>query len=138
MSELELFEFLKTHHVPDLKKSANQFERTDCVSDAARWVIELKCRRTHYEELLIEKKKFDALIARADELEYLAIYVNSTPLGIYLWNVYDDGSMQWHQEQMPSTTDFSNGNKVNKIVGYLPISKAVHLSGAMDYKRLDK
>jgi hypothetical protein len=137
MSELELFEFLQTHHLRDLKKSADQFERTDCVSDQARMVIELKCRRTHYDEFLIEKKKFDALIARADELGYLAVYVNSTPLGVYLWNVYDDGVIEWQQEQMPATTYFTNGNKVIKIVGYLPISKAVHLSGAMDYKRLD-
>ena len=101
-------------------------------------VIELKCRRTHYDQLLIEKKKFDALIARADELGYLAVYVNSTPLGIYLWNLYNDNAIDWQQEQMPATTDFQNGNKVNKIVGFLPISKAVHLSGAMDYKRLEK
>jgi hypothetical protein len=137
MSELELFQFLQTHYLRDLKKSANQFERNDCVSHQAQLVIELKCRRTHYDQLLIEKKKFDALIARADELGYLAVYVNSTPLGIYIWNL-SLIRIDWQQEQMPATTDFQNGNKVNKIVGFLPISKAVHLSGAMDYKRLEK
>jgi hypothetical protein len=138
LNELELFQFLQTHYLRDLKKSADQFERTDCVSDEARMVIELKCRRTHYDQLLIEKKKFDALIARADELGYLAVYVNSTPLGIYLWNLYNDNAIDWQQEQMPATTDFQNGNKISKVVGFLPISKAVHLSGAMDYKRLEK
>ena len=137
MSELELFQFLQTHYLRDLKKSANQFERNDCISHQAQLVIELKCRRTHYDQLLIEKKKFDALIAQADELGYLAVYVNSTPLGIYIWNL-SLIRIDWQQEQMPATTDFQNGNKVNKIVGYLPISKAVHLSGAMDYKRLEK
>jgi hypothetical protein len=136
MSELQLFQFLQTHYLRDLKKSDNQFERNDCVSHQARLVIELKCRRTHYEDLLIEKKKFDALVSQAKGLTYSAAYINSTPRGIYGWNL-SLLTIDWQQEQMPATTDFDNGSKVSKIVGFLPISKAVHLSGAMDYKRLD-
>jgi hypothetical protein len=83
MSELELFQFLQTYYLRDLKKSTNQFERNDCVSDQARLVIELKCRRTHYDDLLIEKKKFDALVSQAKGLTYSAAYINSTPRGIY-------------------------------------------------------
>ena len=136
LSELELLQFLQTNYLRDLKKSPDQFSTHDCVSHQAQLLIELKCRRTHYEELLIEKKKFDALIARADELGYLAAYINSTPLGIYAWSL-SLLTIDWQTEQMPATTDFENANQIGKVVGFLPISKAVHLSGAMDYKRLD-
>ncbi|CAB4154230.1 hypothetical protein UFOVP637_52, partial [uncultured Caudovirales phage] len=65
MSELELFEILRKNLLPDLKKSDKQFSRFDCESSAAKLHIELKCRRTHYDDLLIEKKKFDAIVERA-------------------------------------------------------------------------
>jgi hypothetical protein len=136
MSELELLQFLQTNYLRDLKKSPDKFSTHDCVSDEAELVIELKCRRTHYEELLIEKKKFDALVSKAENLNYKAAYINSTPLGIYGWNL-SLLTIDWQTEQMPATTDFENANQIGKVVGFLPISKAVHLSGAMDYKRLD-
>jgi len=136
LSELELLQFLQTNYLRDLKKMPNQFSTHDCVSDQMRLVIELKCRRTHYEELLIEKKKFDALVFKAENLNYQAAYINSTPRGIYGWNL-SLLSIDWQEEQMPATTDFQNGNTISKVVGFLPISNAVHLSGAMDYKRLD-
>ena len=137
MNELELLQFLQTNYLCDLKKMPNQFSTHDCVSDQMRLVIELKCRRTHYDELLIEKKKFDALITQAKNLNYQAAYINATPRGIYGWNISLQ-EIDWQVEQMPATTDFENANQIGKVVGFLPISNAVHLSGAMDYKRLDK
>jgi hypothetical protein len=132
MSELELFQFLQTNYLRDLKKSADQFDRADCTSDALGLIIELKCRRTHYAELLIEKHKFDALILKASNLKYQAVYINSTPRGIYAWNLLQQ-NIDWQSEPMPATTDFQNANTVNKVVGYLPISKAINLSGAVGY-----
>lgn len=132
MSELELFQFLQTNYLRDLEKSPNQFERNDCASNERGLVIELKCRRTHYAELLIEKNKFDALVSKAANLNYQALYINSTPLGIYAWNLLEQ-DIVWQSEPMPATTDFENANTVNKVVGYLPISKAINLSGAVGY-----
>lgn len=132
MSELELLQFLQTNYLPDLKKSANQFSTHDCVSDENRLVIELKCRRTHYDEMTIEKKKFDALIAKAENLFYNAVYVNSTPQGIYAWNLSLQ-AIDWHKHFMPATTDFGNTSQIEKVVGFLPISKAIELTGALDY-----
>jgi hypothetical protein len=130
MSELELFETLRKNLLPDLKKSDSEFARFDCESAQAKLHIELKCRRTHYEDLLIEKNKFDALVARADLIGFIPCYINSTPLGIYAFNLRTV-KVTWETRQMPSFTDFSNAQLVEKAVGFLPIAQAVHLSGAV-------
>jgi hypothetical protein len=128
LSELELLQFLQTNYLRDLKKSEYAFDRADCVSDERGLIIELKCRRTHYNELLIEKHKFDALVSKAENLNYQAVYINSTPLGIYAWNLSSQ-EIVWQNEPMPATTDFLNANTIDKVVGYLPISKAINLAG---------
>ena len=131
MSELELFEILRKNFLPDLKKSDKQFSRFDCESSAAKLHIELKCRRTHYEDLLIEKKKFDAIVERADEIGFAPCYINSTPQGIYAFNLHQV-QVTWENHPMPATTDFGNAQLVEKAVGFLPIAQAVHLPGAVD------
>lgn len=132
MSELRLFEFLRLNFLPDLERSANQFERFDCTSQSARLHVELKCRRSHYNTLLIEKKKFDALISASTQLQFSPCYINSTPQGIFGFNL-SKLEPTWQTELMPATTDFGNAAKVEKVVGFLSIADSVHLSGAMDF-----
>ena len=132
INEAKLFEILKTNFLPDLEKNSKKFDRTDCTSQTARLQIELKCRRTHYEELLIEKKKFDALQEIAASKDFTACYINSTPQGIYGWNL-SSIEIQWQEQLMPATTDFENTKMIDKIIGFLPISKAIYLSGAIDF-----
>jgi hypothetical protein len=132
MSELELFNFLRENHIPDLQRSEGQFARFDCSSQSAKLHIELKCRRSHYDTLLIEKKKFDNLIARSVQLQFSPCYINSTPQGIFAFNLLAS-NITWQSEQMPATTDFENSATVEKVVGFLPVSEAIHLSGAVGY-----
>jgi hypothetical protein len=132
MSELELFTFLREQHLPDLQRSVDPFARFDCSSQSARLHIELKCRRSHYDTLLIEKKKFDNLIARSQQLQFSPCYINSTPQGIYAFNLLAT-NIEWQSELMPATTDFQNVATIEKVVGFLPISSAIHLSGAVGF-----
>jgi hypothetical protein len=131
MSELRLFEFLRLNFLPDLERSSNQFERFDCTSQSTKLHVELKCRRSHYPTLLIEKKKFDALIAASTQLQFSPCYINSTPQGIYAFNLHKV-QVTWENHPMPATTDFGNAQLVEKAVGFLPIAQAVHLPGAVD------
>ena len=62
MKEQELFDYLKDSHFPDLTKSEGVFDSFDCSSTAKGIYVELKCRHTHYPDLLIEKSKYDRLI----------------------------------------------------------------------------
>jgi hypothetical protein len=54
MKEQDLFEFLKSSLYPDLERSPGIYDAFDCFSVAAGHYIELKCRYTHYDTLLIE------------------------------------------------------------------------------------
>lgn len=132
MSELRLFEFLRLNFLPDLEKSEKHNERFDCTSQSAKLHIELKCRRTHYETLLIEKNKFDALILRSRQLQFSPCYINSTPQGIFGFDL-SKIEPSWQTELLPASTDFRNNYKIEKVVGFLSVADSVHLSGAMDF-----
>ena len=120
--EEALFLHLKETYYPDLEFSEDQYCKYDCRDDEV--VIELKCRNTHYPTMMIEKKKYDALIAVAEDKALTPLYVNSTPEGIFAWNLYDV-DIEWRIENKhPATTAFANTNRVPKEVGYLDINEA--------------
>lgn len=122
--EHTLYTWLQEHYVPDLTKAEGTYSKWDCVSADKKLIIELKCRRTHYDTLLIEKKKFDAITDRANELGYTAWYINSTPKGVYGWRL-DKQDVVWKVENKhPATTDFNRTQRVAKEVGYLSLDDA--------------
>ena len=127
MNELVLFDFLKFNLYPDLERAPGIYDAFDCHSQKAGHFIELKCRQSHYSTLLIEQMKYRKLIEQAFHRDLLPFYINSTPLGIYSFDLTEIDEPQWHIHQMPATTEFENVNKVEKIVGYLPIEEAIKL-----------
>ena len=127
MNEELLFAFLREGLYPDLEKAPGIYDAFDCHSQKAGHFIELKCRQTHYSTLLIEQMKYRKLMEKAYHRELLPFYINSTPLGIYSFDLTEIDEPQWHTHQMPATTEFSRSNKVSKLVGYLPIEEAVQL-----------
>ena len=127
MIEAELFEHLKKDIYPDLVKSEGTYDSFDCISYKAGHFIELKCRHTHYSDLLIEQMKYRALIEQAVREDLLPFYINSTPLGIYSFDLMDLPEPKWYTQVMPVSTEFENKNKVYKLVGYLDIEEAVKL-----------
>ena len=127
MNELILFDFLKFNLYPDLERAPGIYDAFDCTSAKAGHFIELKCRQTHYSTLLIEQMKYRKLMEQAYHRELLPFYINSTPSGIYSFDLTDMDEPQWHTHQMPATTEFEDTNRVEKIVGYLDIEEAVKL-----------
>ena len=127
MKEEELFNHLKESLYPDLVKSPGIFDTYDCTSEKAAHYIELKCRQTHYETLLIEEIKYRKLITQAAERDLIPFYINSTPLGIYSFDLMDIPEPIWYTHTMPVSTEFENKDKVYKLVGYLDIEEAVKL-----------
>jgi hypothetical protein len=127
MNELVLFDFLKFNLYPDLERAPGIYDAFDCHSQKAGHFIELKCRQSHYSTLLIEQMKYRKLIEQAYHRDLLPFYINSTPLGIYSFDLTEIDEPQWHVHQMPATTEFENVNKVEKVVGYLPIDEAIKL-----------
>ena len=114
LKESDLFDLLKKL-IPDLQKT-DQFNSVDAFSLNRQKLYEFKCRRSDYVDLLIEKIKFDSLKTRGK-----VYYINSTPRGIYSFNISKIQEPIWLVRLMPKTTDFERNDKVDKVVGYLNI-----------------
>ena len=127
MKEQDLFEFLKASLYPDLERSPGIYDAFDCFSMAAGHYIELKCRYTHYDTLLIEEMKYRKLITQAAERDLIPFYINSTPKGVFSFDLMDVPEPEWVSHWMPATTEFSRSQKISKLVGYLAIEEAVQL-----------
>jgi hypothetical protein len=127
MKEADLFEYLKQSLYPDLVKSEGIYDSFDCVSSKAGHYIELKCRYTHYPTLLIEEMKYRKLITQSAERDLIPFYINSTPEGVFSFDLMDLPEPEWTTAWMPATTEFSRNQKVEKLVGYLAIEEAVQL-----------
>ncbi len=129
MREIDLFNIVKLTHVPDLQKSEKQYSRYDCYSEKYKMDIELKCRNKHYDELLIEKDKYDALLKRSEDFGTTPIYINSTPDGIFVFNLGKLPEPKWEDKGgMPTTSHFSDRRKIVKTVGFLPVYLATKIN----------
>ena len=121
-TEDKLFTYLKMAYLNDLEMSKDDFDSHDCISHKARLVIELKCRSKHYGDLLLEADKYKALIAAAKALDYDPWYINSTPQGVYAFNLKKI-KVTWTIKRLPAQTTFTNGELVSKTVTYLKVTQ---------------
>ena len=113
MSESELFEYLKRYWT-DLNMSKDQYSKHDCFSESTKTRIELKCRKTHYNDLMLERSKYIHLMVKHILYEEIPLYVNYTPKGIYCFDLRKLKPKWIIDDRMPKTTDFENTNKVQK------------------------
>ena len=126
LKEPELFEYLKEFHYKDLEQS-DEFDTWDCISREHKMFIELKSRKTHYPDLLIEEMKYRALIEAAGIRSLTPWYINATPEGIYGFNLTTTPEPKWEGKWLPNTTEFSNKSNRTKLVGFLKIEDGVLL-----------
>lgn len=117
LREVELFEALKAIY-PDLTPLSATDRADGITSDA---FIEIKCRRTHYPTLMIERKKWDYLADIRARTGARTLYVNATPSGIYQFDLGAINPPEWLLQSLPTKTDFAGSQKVEKWVGYLAI-----------------
>jgi hypothetical protein len=113
-------------YLQDLKMSTHPYEAHDAVSEYGKLVLELKCRTTHYDELLLEADKYHALLIKARDLGYAPWYVNSTPEGIYAFNL-SKISVTWTTRLLPAASNANTLQLVSKKVTYLHIKQALVL-----------
>ena len=128
IKEQQLFEALKNSFIPDLEKSENPMARYDCYSLAHNIDIELKCRRRHYDDLLIEKKKYDALLLRASNFGTDPVYINSTPSGVWVFRLTVVPEPEWETRGMPKTSEFRQRQFIDKVVGYYNVVKGTEIT----------
>jgi hypothetical protein len=118
--EVELFEALKAEY-PDLTPLSATDRADGITSDA---YIELKCRRTHYDELMIERKKWDYLAEIRARTGARTLYVNATPRGVYEFDLGAINAPEWLLRVLPTKTDFAGSEQIEKEVGFLDCQHA--------------
>ena len=123
MNELGLFNWLKEFRYKDLEHSQDQYDCFDCVSPLNKMLIELKCRAVHYDQLILEKTKWQSLTARASAMGYTAWYINQTPLGVSYHNLTALTNVKWVEKELPKSTQFSNQTKIVKEITFLQINR---------------
>jgi len=121
MKEQELFEYLKQNYYPDLELASDQYNKFDCESDDYNVFIELKSRNTHYPTLIIEYAKYFHLMEKAEAKSATPWYINSTPEGVFGFNLHSMKEPAWSTKRLPSTTEFANRAHRNKLIGYLDV-----------------
>ncbi len=98
-------------------------------STKKRWIMEVKIRDTHYEELLLEKKKLTELQKKVyDDLTDI-LYICVTPLQTYVYNLstmMKQKQLVIHKLECNKATMESRKyeDKVNKVVYLLPTDLA--------------
>jgi hypothetical protein len=121
--EQQLFEYLRKDYYPDLVKAKSKMSRWDCYSPITFHRIELKCRKKHFDALLIERKKYDAMVLKCQDNLDIPIYINYTPEGIYRWNLYNV-EPEWFTKKIKATTEFANNNLIDKEIALLEVIDA--------------
>lgn len=124
MEEQELYNKLKSRLIPDLEFSEKKYSKWDCYTSRYNLHIELKCRNKHYDELLIEKSKYDSLML----LDTGVRYICSTPQGVYSFNIKEMPVPVWIEKSLPATSSFSNRNWIPKLVGFMNISNSINIT----------
>lgn len=124
MKEKELFDYLKEKYFQDLTFSEDQFSRWDCYSKTRKTRIELKCRNRHYSTLLIEKDKYFNLIKYYINNEDTPLYINSTPKGIYAFDLRKITPEWITDSRMPKTTEFEETQTIEKTYALLELKTA--------------
>lgn len=83
------------------------------------YIIEMKIREKDYKySMMLEKKKYDNLIAKSKELGKRALYVNKTPVGWYVWELKENMNLNWIGQELPKTTVEHHYDE-EKVVTYL-------------------
>jgi len=70
---------------------------------------------------MIEKKKWDYLAEIRARTGARTLYINSTPKGIYEFDLGAINEPEWLWQNLPSKTDFAGSQQIGKWVGYLDL-----------------
>ncbi len=123
MTQSELQDIASRKLGTSLSATADKYCTFDAYDDA--YVVEFKCRRTHYDTQMIEHKKFTANLEEANSSGKEFLYIISTPSGEYIFNVSklasDDYDFAWEDRRLPSHTDFAGATHKDKRVGYINV-----------------
>ena len=115
------------------EKMDDKFSRYDAFDPKLGVMLEIKCRKKHYDDTLLEKMKYDWNVEFAEENDFIFLYAVSMPSKegekLYVFDpvIMDDEGYDfgWHTKKLPAKTEFGGSNWIDKEVGYLHIKDAM-------------
>jgi hypothetical protein len=123
MNESVLFNYLKENYFPDLERSTGRYDKWDCYSPSTKTRIELKCRKKHYPNLILEKIKYVDMVKRYVEEDEKPVYINSTPNGIYAFDLRNIKPNWITDKRLPHETNFERITPIEKTYTLLNIEE---------------
>ena len=113
LDEKKLFQLVKNFYIPDLIDLNEEDESSpiDWYSPGLDCWIESKCRTKHFDHLMIEKKKWDALKEKRQ-----SYYICSTEEGVFefdITSIVDEPV--WDYDYFKKTTQFDNNKYIPKL-----------------------
>jgi hypothetical protein len=133
MNEAKVIELLNKAQY-NFEKMDDKFSRYDAFDPDLGVMLEIKCRKKHYDDTLLEKIKYDWNKQFAIDNSFEFLYAVSMPdkegdHNIYLFNPIDlegaEYDFGWHTKKLPKNTAFRGREWVDKEVGYLHIKDAL-------------
>ena len=126
-TEIDLHKWLRNHYYPDLRLVGNQYSGYDAWSAEFKIQVELKIRSKHYEDLLLEKLKYDKLLRLSEMNNLRPVYICATPQGVWEYNLRTITPKWEIRDDMPKSTYWPQDAPIAKTVALLPISQAKQL-----------
>lgn len=111
--------------IPDLIKTG-EYDSDDCYTKKFNTHIEIKCRSKHYDELGIQKDKWDYLTQFKK-----CRFIVQTPKGMWSWDLHKVAEPTWYRRLGPTSTHYKQHSLIDecwKEIGYLNISDATDIS----------
>lgn len=134
MTEESVIELLNTSPMFNFEKMNGKFSRYDAFDTENGLMLEIKCRKKHYDDTMLEKMKYDwnKKYAKENDLEFYYCVTMPHPKGtaVYLFDPLameeeDEYDFKWHTKKLPEKTEFCGSKWVDKEVGYLHVDDAL-------------
>ena len=117
----------------NFEKMDSKFSRYDAFDADLGIMLEIKCRKKHYPDTMLEKMKYDWNKEFAAENGFEFLYAVTMPsdkgVKLYVFNPIaleeeESYDFKWHTKKLPANTAFNGSRWIDKEVGYLHIEDA--------------
>jgi hypothetical protein len=120
---------LRKQYIPDLTPIKPDNSNYDAISFAHNTIVELKCRRRHYQQFMIEKVRYDRLMKIALIEQMGCLYIVSSPSGVWSFDLMAMVEPEWSKKILPKKSTWSTGNKMmEKEVGYWDVNDGLNIT----------
>lgn len=111
----------------NLDEPEDQFSPFDF--ECKKYIIEVKCRSQVWDPWFIEKIKYDSNTEISERLQKDFIFLTEVKRTVYLYNISkrirEGKEFKWTTKLLPSSTEFTNGEMIEKLVSYLYVKDAL-------------